>query len=193
MKQLPVSFRAFLYRNLLWLVVGLVGIAVSMVLIERLLGDVFEQVAIQLAQTFGFLGMAGLLFVSDTLISPLPPDVILVIIAKSSFRSDWFFYVTFLGIVSSFAGQVGWWLGGHIGRLQIVQKVFGKRISKSRVLVEKYGPWAVVLGAATPVPFSVTCWAAGMLDLKYSRFVWASFVRLPRFWMYYLVIHSSTG
>jgi membrane protein YqaA with SNARE-associated domain len=59
-------------------------------------------------------------------------------------------------------------------------------------LIDRYGYWAVALGALTPIPFSITCWSAGMLRLGFGRFLLVALLRVPRFVGYYVVIAYSS-
>jgi hypothetical protein len=50
-----------------------------------------------------------------------------------------------------------------------------------------------VLGAATPLPYSVSSWTAGALGVRRSTVLSASVLfRIPRFILYYLLIASTS-
>ena len=51
----------------------------------------------------------------------------------------------------------------------------------------KYGIWAVIVAAITPIPFSPVCWIAGMLEMDYKQFLVASLWRIPRFMIWYVI------
>lgn len=144
-----------------------------------------------IADVFGFWGLAGLLFVSDSLLSPLPPDVILLIIAKSGLREQWPILVTILGLISTFAGSAGWMMGRFLISTSWAPRFLTDFSQRQAGFVTKFGKWAVILGALTPLPFSVTCWAAGFLKMPYRPFALAASTRFFRIVFYYLAIHYS--
>lgn len=144
-----------------------------------------------MTDTFGIWGMCVVLFVSDTFVSPIPPDLFLLIVAKSEMREMWYFYVTILGIVSTLAGHTGW----VCGRLLVASPWFPNSVrtyfENKKEAVTKYGIWAVALGSTTPLPFSITCWTAGIMKMPYRSFALAASTRFFRVLLYYYAIHSS--
>jgi membrane protein YqaA with SNARE-associated domain len=94
-----------------------------------------------------------------------------------------------LGLVSVVAGLLGWGIGRWLGHLPLFQRMFGGFKGDHREFIRKYGFWAVVLGAITPLPYSVTCWTAGVLGIRGGVVLIASLLfRLPRFVLYYWLL-----
>ena len=142
-------------------------------------------------ENFGFGFLAGLVFLSDTVISPLPPDVILFVISNSPLADQWPLYVGIIALVSTTAGYTAWGLGYIVSKQPWVPTFLVQFASKNRDQVESYGAWAVALGALTPFPFSLTCWSAGFLHMNLRTFSLGALVRIPRVFFYYWVIHSA--
>jgi len=141
----------------------------------------------------GFAGLCLILFVTDTLVTPFPPDILLVVIAKSDLAERWLTYVLILGLVSVGAGMLGWCFGRWLGHVKFIQRLFGHLNDEQRTFIRKYGFWAIVLGAATPLPYSVTCWTAGAMGVRLSTVFTASVLfRIPRMIIYYLLISSAS-
>jgi membrane protein YqaA with SNARE-associated domain len=178
-------------RDLLLTFVVLVALFIGVVVSSLLFGEAIKSFTGWMANSFGLVGLSALIFVSDSFVSPLPPDLVLLVIAKSDLRSTWWWSVPLIGFISMLAGHFGWLIGRFIRRSSWGRYLAGPRLQQQQQLVEKYGVWAVVLGAATPVPYSVTCWAAGFLNMPWRRFALASLFRIPRFVLYYVVIHLS--
>lgn len=170
-------------------------IALLLFLGGGLLGRLFEPQMLALSQylreTFGFWGLCGITFVGDWIISPVPPDLVLLVVAKSSLREHWWFYVTVVAIASTLAGHLGWYCGRFLADHPRLPASLKKWPLRQKESVQKYGFWAVILGAATPLPFSITCWSAGFLQMKWSTFALATLFRFPRIFLYYLAIHYS--
>lgn len=136
----------------------------------------------------GFGGLLFILFLSDAVITPIPPDAILLVISKSELAAQWPAIILLIGVQSAVAGCVAWTFGKKLGHLRVVQLVFGRFRSKNEALVRRYGRWAVALGAMTPIPFSVTCWIAGMFGMRFKDFAPVTLLRVPRFFIYYVAI-----
>ncbi len=140
----------------------------------------------------GFAGMCLILLVTDTFVTPFPPDILLVLIAKSELAEHWPRYVLVLGMVSVCGGMLGWGIGRWLGHLPQVRRLFGEFKDEHRDFIRKYGFWAVVLGSITPLPFSVTCWTAGIMALRWQTVLAAATLfRIPRFFLYYQLIAYS--
>ncbi len=171
---------------------ALIGIAV-LVLGLGALGYFLEQELIVatnwIVTRVGFTGLCAALYVADSLVTPFPPDVLLLVIAKSRLAEHWPTYVTTLGFVSVAAGCTGFFIGRWLGTQRWARRVFGEFKEDHATFLRRYGFWAIVLGAVTPLPYSVTCWSAGVMGLRFSTVLSASILfRVPRFVLYYLVI-----
>lgn len=157
-------------------------------------GILFEEDILDAAgwvyRALGLPGLLVILFVSDAVMSPVPPDALLVVIANSPLHERWVEHILLVGAVSIAAGSLGWFFGTTFADSRLAREVLG-RFAKNRMLVLRYGRWAVALGAITPIPFSLTCWTAGMVGLPYPAFLAAAALRIPRFFVYYLAIAFS--
>ena len=112
---------------------------------------------------------------TESVFFPIPPDVLLVGIAiRQPEMAIWF---ALLATVSSVAGAVvGYWLGRRVGRSLLNRLVSGDKVEKAERLVSRYGVWAILVAAFTPVPYKVFAILAGMLDLNLRTFVVASLI-----------------
>lgn len=160
-------------------------------------GLLFEEEMIALTgrvvERLGFWGLAAILLVTDTLVTPFPPDILLAVIAKSPLAENWPVYVGILSLVSVVAGLTGYWIGRWLGHFRWCQRLFGQFKEDHRQFIGKYGFWGVALGAITPLPYSATCWTAGMLGIRWTKVLAAMLLfRVPRFYAFYWLL-STTG
>jgi len=139
----------------------------------------------------GIPGLALIVFAADGLNSPIPPDLALVVVANSELVGRAWSLVLFLGVVSVIAGNLGWLLGAKLGETRLGRLVMGRFGSRAAALVRRFGMWGVAIGALTPIPFSLTCWAAGMLQMEWQRFTLVTLLRFPRYALYYWAIAYS--
>lgn len=140
--------------------------------------------------TIGTAGLLALLFVNDSIVSPLPPDAALLVVAKTSLRAQWPLVVLAIGLTSALAGNMAWWIGRSLGT-RLAPSTMAAIRDRNRPLVKRYGAWTVAISALTPLPFSVACLAAGALNMRYSKFWWLTLLRVPRFYVFYLTIAYS--
>ena len=78
------------------LIKALIAIGVFVVLMAAL-GFLFEDelatATSWVVERIGFAGLCMILLVTDTFVTPFPPDILLIVIAKSSLSEQWPFYV----------------------------------------------------------------------------------------------------
>jgi membrane protein YqaA with SNARE-associated domain len=179
-------------RREVWLTIGFLVLLLAAVGIS---GIALREEVITFAEwvfdRLGFTGLAIVLFVSETVVSPLPPDVILLIIAGSDLSDAWYQPVAILAFLSTAGGHLGWLLGRWLNETGLVRRILGHHHGKSVEVLHRYGVGAVILAALTPLPWSVTSWTAGALNMPWSRYLLGSLVRFPRIVVYYVSIHAA--
>ena len=143
------------------------------------------------AEHLGIAGLIAFFMLSDFVASPLPPEGVLLIIAKSAMRDKDWLYVPLIGTVSALTGTLTWSLGRKLGRTRVPRALFGETLERGQEFVRRYGPWAVAVGSISPIPYSLTCWSAGMLGLQWRRFFPPCLLRIPRCAISYLAIVYS--
>ena len=112
---------------------------------------------------------------TESIFFPVPPDMLLIGIAVLD--PDRALWLAGIVTVASVAGAVvGHWLGRRFGRPLLHRLVAESKILTVERLFQKYGAWAVLVAAFTPIPYKVFAIAAGALDLDRRRFVLVSLV-----------------
>ncbi|MFH1668883.1 MAG: VTT domain-containing protein [Candidatus Woesearchaeota archaeon] len=135
---------------------------------------------------YGFFGLFVLVVLMDTIIQPISPDILVL---SSTFGGANLWLAALIGgIASCVAGSIGYTFGKALGEDGFV-KWFGKtHLRKGRGLFRKYGIWAVIVGALSPIPYSSVCWTAGIYDMDFLPFVVTSaLTRIPRFFFIGLI------
>lgn len=130
--------------------------------------------------------LAGLSF-TESVVFPIPPDVMLAPMALSQRDKAWFFaWVTTIASVlgGMFGYALGYWLYepvvvpalaqlGHLDTLQLVERWF-----------TDYGVWVVFIAGFSPIPYKVFTVGAGLMQMAFLPFVVASFIgRASRFFL----------
>lgn len=136
------------------------------------------------------LGLFSLVALNDFIVTPVSPDILIFLISQKSPGS--YMLVAALGTASVLGGASAWLCGRFLeNKFKAVR--LEKFIAENHVLINKYGVWIVALGALTPVPYSLTCWAAGALKMDFPKFFLMILLRIPRFMLYFHFFGISAG
>ncbi|MCH8186583.1 MAG: DedA family protein [Chloroflexi bacterium] len=112
---------------------------------------------------------------AESIFFPIPPDPLLLAIAIPQPHAA--LWLAALVTASSVAGAVvGHWLGHRFGRPLLYRFASGKKVEAVEKLFRKYGAWAVLIAAFTPIPYKVFAISAGVLDMNLRTFIFASII-----------------
>ena len=79
---------------------------------------------------------------------------------------------------------IGHWLGLRFGKPLLHRFVSEHKVGRVENLFQKYGMWAILLAAFTPIPYKVFAITAGILNLDRRTFIIASIIgRGARFFL----------
>jgi len=139
----------------------------------------------EVVEAYGYVGIFLISF-SESIIQPIPPDPFIAGATALGLNPLLAALVATLGSV--LGGLTAHTLGLFLGE-PVAKKLFGeKNFLKGEAFVNRYGVFAVLLGAFTPVPYKVVCWLAGTFEMPRTSFLLASVVgRFPRFMIFALV------
>lgn len=124
----------------------------------------------------GSLGLGLLAFIESSFF-PVPPDLLLIAMSLSLPQKALIFALI-CTIGSTLGGAFGYFIGKFGGR-PIFYKIFGQKsqhLNKVEHLYSKYGTWAVLTAAFTPIPYKVFTIASGIFSLNFIGFMIASFI-----------------
>ena len=112
---------------------------------------------------------------SESIIFPIPVDVLLMPMSLlNPSMAIWFAVVSM--VASVLGGIAGYWIGLRFGRPILHKFVSPSKADDAERLFNKYGAWAVVVAAITPIPYKVFTISAGVLNLELKKFVLASVI-----------------
>lgn len=137
-----------------------------------------------LAESAGYWGVAFYTFLTDWLIAPLTVDVIYPFLTEF----DTVAVILVMGIASALGGVAGYWTGYLFRKTKWIKNLTANFGESGERMIRRYGPLGVLLGAATPIPFSTCCWVAGMLKVPFGPFCLACLFRIPRIALYYAIV-----
>lgn len=128
----------------------------------------------------------------DGFILPLPPDFILSTLSLQGISTP-----TYLAVICSIGSIIGGCIGycmGRFGGRPLINKFAPKTllpyIDKIENLFKKYGVWAIVIDAFTPIPYKALTLGSGIMKFNPVLFAAVSFpVRTVR---YILVANTAS-
>ncbi len=133
----------------------------------------------ELVQNYGYLGIF-LISYTESVVQPIPPDPFIAggaVLGLSPFIS-----ALVAAVASVLGGLTAHLLGITFGEPLTKRLIGEKNFRKGEELMNRFGFWAVVIGGLTPAPYKVTCWLAGIFEMRRDLFIVASLVgRFPRF------------
>jgi len=167
-------------------VVGLVVILA----IAGIVGVVFKE-PLQLAgaaflDAFGLVGLFVSVLITDGVPFPLTNEP-LIFLARGAGVGAWVIF----GIVSAgsiAAGSVGYWGGRLVGRSLGLEEWLEIKQPALVHYMRRYGAEGVAIAALLPIPFQLSTWSAGTLQVPYGKVVLASLLRIPKTGFYVLLI-----
>ena len=112
---------------------------------------------------------------TESIFFPIPPDPLLIGMSFVHPKAALLFAA--VATVASVAGAVlGRWLGKRFGRPVLERFVSAEKVDRVETMFNRYGVWAIMIAAITPVPYKVFAITAGVLDMPQAPFIVASLI-----------------
>lgn len=152
-----------------------------------------EAIGRLLGRRLGVAGLALGTFLADALCFPVPPQVYVLTAHLSRTSPLW--ALLSISAASVIAGHSAYHLGRAAAALPRLRDLGPLRRARERAgaLQRGRGVLAALLAAASPVPYSWLCYAAGACRLRYGLFTAYTLLRPPRILIYYLLIRMGWG
>lgn len=142
---------------------------------------------IRLTEILPSYGVLSFFFVSETLLGLIPPEIFIAWAGKM--YSPWF-YLSLLALLSYGGGLVSYWMGRSITKMPAVHNYLETKMEKQLKNSKKWGGFLIVVGALLPLPFSISCIAAGIIEFPFKNVMLYGSLRLVRFAIYGLIIFN---
>lgn len=120
-------------------------------------------------QPLGVWGLFILAFIESSFF-PVPPDLLLVILALESPESALF--LALITTIGSVLGGMFGYLIGYAGEHAVLERIVSrKKIDHVHRLFNKYEAWAIFIAGFTPIPYKVFTIASGVFYVNFKVFV----------------------
>ena len=128
-----------------------------------------------LLSRYGLLGVSIATLITDT--SPLPLTSEPIALLGVGANIPIWKLIVVMSATSHLCGPLGYVLGKSVSKIEGVQKLLTGRIAPFMNFVRQNGLKAVAMGAILPIPYALTTWTAGALDVSFWGVVKVSSLR----------------
>jgi membrane protein YqaA with SNARE-associated domain len=173
------------------LVVSVVVIFAAIVALGFVFRTPLEHFSRVVIERFGLAGIGGGIFVADMFTFPIPPD--LYLLAGSAAQADPYLVIAVGSVASILGGWGGYFIGMALSRMPRFQSIIQDDTDPTMRPLKRLGIAAVVVAALTPIPFSLICYLAGALRVRFAAFALATMARIPRMAGFYFLIDTAWG
>jgi membrane protein YqaA with SNARE-associated domain len=126
-------------------------------------------------------------FISEAFLGILPPEFFIV---WSATLSNQWLYLGVLSVLSYFGGLLSYVIGAMITKIPAVDTWLQSKIKSQLEKLKKWGGLLIVVGALLPLPFSISCMAAGIIKFPFKSVMIYGSLRFLRFFVYALIIFN---
>lgn len=172
--------RLYYFKIAITLILVVGAYFLLLILIDALSGTYFALLMEEYVQSYGLYAVFVISFIFDSVISPFSPD--LIVMVAVSYGGDEIIVPLVAGLASGLAGILDYYLGRLLAFDRMKKWIGMKNFERGKELFGKYGIWAILVGALTPVPYSAVCYVAGFFKMRFSMMIiTALLARVPRF------------
>ena len=141
-----------------------------------------------LTQILPAYGILTFFFVTETLLGLVPPEIF---IAWSATMYNPWLYLGILAVLSYGGGLVSYWMGRSITKIPSVHSYIEVKMEKQLKNSKKWGGFLIMVGAVLPLPFSIACMAAGIIEFSFKNVMLYGSLRFIRFAIYGFIIFTA--
>lgn len=153
------GFYAFVGRSLKKAAVPIILIILALYLFNKYVFTIDDGLEL-LNRSFSRIGVLITFFVSETLLGLIPPEIF---IAWSKKTTNPVLNLSILAILSYTGGILSFFIGRASLKIASIKNYLEVKMAKNLKNTSKWGGFLIIIGALLPVPFSITCMAAGMI------------------------------
>lgn len=176
-------------RAVIRIVVSLGLFFVFMAGLAKLFGPQIEGAGQAFVDRFGLAGLAAGMIFADAFSMPPPPLFYIVIVATNP--ESHVVGMAVISVASMIAGVIGYKLSALLSGRPFFQRRIDATRARMDKLFDRYGFWAFAIASATPMPFSIMCYVAGVYRVKPKLFALVLLFRIPRLLVMYWLARAG--
>ena len=162
----------------------IIAIVVGSIYLINLFFDINSSL-VKLTDTLPVFGVLTFFFTSETVLGLVPPEIFIAWAGKMSF--PWL-YLSILATLSYVGGLIAYKIGVYITKRPRIHRYLEVKMEKQLKNSRKWGGFLILVGALLPLPFSISCMAAGIIEFPFKNVVIYGSLRFLRFLIYGLII-----
>ncbi len=174
------GFYMFIWESLKKAFIPIVLVVIGLFFINSYVFNINEALQ-SITETFSRLGVFTFFFTSETLLGLIPPEIF---IAWSKKTSEPILNLAILASLSYSGGLLSYFIGKIALKINALKTYLEVKMAKHLKNSKKWGGFLILVGALLPVPFSVSCIAAGMIKYPFKNVVLFGLFRFARFAIY---------
>jgi membrane protein YqaA with SNARE-associated domain len=174
------GFYSFVWKSIKKAILPIAGFVLALYLFNRYIFDINEGLE-TVTETFSRVGVLTTFFISETILGLIPPEIF---IAWTKKTDDPIMNLSLLAILSYSGGIIAFFMGRATLKIKSVKDYLQIKMAKSLKNTSKWGGFLIIAGATLPLPFSVSCLAAGMIRYPLKMVLLFGLFRFLRFAVY---------
>jgi len=183
------GFYAFIGSSLKKAIVPVLVVITALILFNKYVYNIND--ALQgITETFSILGILITFFASESFLGLIPPEIF---IAWSKKTSNPVLNLTILATLSYLGGITSFFLGKAALQIDFIKNYLEVKMAKSLKNTSKWGGFLIIVGALLPIPFAITCMAAGMIKYPFKGVILYGLLRFVRFAVYAIAIFQMVS
>ncbi|WP_298497650.1 VTT domain-containing protein [uncultured Algibacter sp.] len=179
------GFYTFVWQAVKKALPYIIGIIIAVYTVNHFFS--INEALIRLTEILPSYGVLSFFFVSETLLGLVPPEIFIAWAGKM--LSPWF-YLGLLAVLSYGGGLLSYWMGRSITKMPSVHNYLETKMEKQLKNSKKWGGFLIMVGAVLPLPFSIACIAAGIIEFPFKNVMLYGALRFLRFAIYGLIIFN---
>jgi len=183
------GFYKFIWNSTKKTIPPILFLIVSLVLFNKYIYNINDGLEI-ITTTFSTIAVLLVFFLSETILGLIPPEIFIVWSKKTT---NPIFNLSLLATISYVGGVLSYFIGKAILKVNVVKTYFENKMYKHLKNTSKWGGFLIVVGALLPIPFSITCMAAGMIKYPLKGVLVFGSLRFVRFAIYGAAIFNLVG
>jgi membrane protein YqaA with SNARE-associated domain len=142
---------------------------------------------VHLTEILPVYGVLLFFFGSESFLGLVPPEIFIAWAGKMNY--PWV-YLSILALLSYSGGLISYFIGHAITKLPVIHNYLEVKMEKQLKNSRKWGGFLIVVGALLPLPFSISCMAAGIIEFPLKNVAIYGSLRLLRFLIYGILIFN---
>ena len=129
--------------------------------------------------------------VSEVVFGIIPPELFMIWALRFGGIYDYVLLVFIFAVLSYLAGVAGYLFGNYLNKTVLFRYLRKRYLGKYHSLLQKFGPFLILVAALTPLPWSGISMLVGSLHYPTKKYLFWALFRFIRFAVYGAIIWEA--